>query len=221
MARGLFVGLVLAELLALGLAVLLSRRRSDSPLRRALPLLIAFALANDLTTEALHAWAFPGAPRPFRGGVRVGYHLETALVLGWPAALAAASWAAFQPALRARRAALAIGVTWTVLVGAMAALHPLDLPGSGAPRTRFFLHAGELAGLAGAGAAIVRGWGRAWSRDAVAVGLLCAVELAVALLGPWAHDVFTSWTELARVPYLLGFIALSAVLLRWAIPPRP
>lgn len=63
--------------------------------------------------------------------------------------------------------------------------------------------------------AIARAWRRPWSRAAVCVGLLVAVELTLTVLGPWAHDVFRDWQRLARVPYLFAFGALAVVMGVW------
>jgi hypothetical protein len=49
----------------------------------------------------------------------------------------------------------------------------------------------------------------------VLVGVLVAVETCVALLGPWAHDVFADWQRLALVPYLLGFGTVAGLQVWW------
>ena len=84
---------VLVELVALILAAALARLQR-LPLAVTLAALVAFALVDELVVEAVHR-ALAGQPRPFAGGDRALYHLETALVLGWPAVLAACSWRAF------------------------------------------------------------------------------------------------------------------------------
>lgn len=234
----LFGALVALELAALVLAELLHRRRPHPPhAHRALLVLLAFAALNEVATEALHA-IFRGAPRPLGGVVRGLYHVETALVLGWPALLAVTAWRVFHelpghriagrsldapPVIKRAVFLDLIAGAWLGLVAAMALLYPLDPPGSGAPRTKLLLHVGELAGVAAAAGAIVTAWTPPvrWSRPAVVVGLLWSVELAVALLGPWAHNVFTDWDKLARVPYVLGFTATGLLLRWWHSAARP
>lgn len=63
-------------------------------IRSPLCVVLAFALADELLVEAIHV-ALAGAPKPWRGWHRAAYHLETCLVLGWPALLAGAAWSAF------------------------------------------------------------------------------------------------------------------------------
>jgi hypothetical protein len=48
---------------------------------------------GQLAVEALHVFAFAGAPRPLAGWARAGWHVETLFVMGWPAAVAACCWA--------------------------------------------------------------------------------------------------------------------------------
>ena len=57
-----------------------------------LVLLLTFALADELAQLCLHA-LLDGAPRPLAGWYRAGWHVSIALSLGWPAALAWATWA--------------------------------------------------------------------------------------------------------------------------------
>jgi len=105
-----------------------------------------------------------------------------------------------------------------VYLGALAVLvvgHPL-----GEARTQRVLLAVELVALAVAGAAIVAGWRRAvagratWTRSHGALLVLAPVELAVAVIGPFARpDVFRAW-NVARGQYLIAFV-LVAALLAW------
>lgn len=193
------------------IAVLLAERVVRS---RALSLLLAFALLDELAIMALQGAVLGAAPRPFAGAARVAYHVETALVLGWPAALAAASWAVF-----ARRAPRWIGAAWAVALAALVIAYPLPR-GWTAPT----LHALELGGVAAAAVPIARAWRSASlsSRAGVAVGLLVAVELAVSLLGAWGHGagVFTRWDELARLPYAIGWSVLVVLFFSWGRPWR-
>ena len=106
----------------------------------------------------------------------------------------------------------------TVYLAALAVLvvgHPL-----GEARTRRVLLAVELVALVVAGAAIAAGWRRAvagratWTRSHGALLVLAPVELAVAVIGPFARpDVFRAW-NVARGQYLIAFV-LVAALLAW------
>lgn len=77
------------------------------------------------------------------------------------------------------------------------------------------LHGAEMAAVAACAWAIVAGWRRPWGQRQVIVGLLVAVEGTLALLGPWAHDVFRDWQRLSRVPYLLGFGVVVGLHVVW------
>lgn len=179
---------------------------------RPLSLLLAFALVDELAIRMLQSVVLEGAPRPFAGLARVAYHAETAFVIGWPAALAAASWAVF-----ARRRVPWIGWAWAAVLAVLVMSYPL-------PRgwTAPVLHAVELAGIAAAAVPIWRAWtsDAPSSRPGIAVGLLVAVEVAVSLLGAWAHgsSVFTRWNELARLPYVIGWTVLVVLLVSWWRP---
>lgn len=217
----LWSALVAAEVAALLLAV---RARKTSGFRASLagaktedflPVLFAFALVDELAVEAIHR-ALVGAPRPFAGTARVLYHLETALVLGWPCLLAVTAWRVFGPVAGRSRVLVVdtLASAYLGAVAALAALHPLSRS-----RTAAALHAAELVAVVASVAAIALAWRRPWGRPAVLVGVLVAVEACVALLGPWAHDVFADWSRLALVPYALGFGTVAGIQLSWIVRP--
>jgi hypothetical protein len=197
---------------------------------RPLLVLLAFALVDELAVEALHALVFEGAPRPFAGWVRVAYHVETAIVTAWPALLAAVCWRVFGP-VDARlsatiRAANGRSVnqwldvllaSWIGLVVGLAALYPLDPPGSGAPRTRAVLHAWEVLCVAVAWWVVWRGRARRWGRVEEALVIVAACETMVAFVGPWASDPFARWW-IGRCFYLAAWCGIVGVLAR---PIRP
>lgn len=93
-----------AELAAFLAAAWRYRRSSDLDRRQARPLLglLAFAVVSDLVIKAGQGslWA---APRPFSGWLRLWYHHETALILGWPATLCAVAWLVFSYPSELRR----------------------------------------------------------------------------------------------------------------------
>lgn len=222
----LWCACIAAEVAALSGAVVLARRALH---RGCLTLvaLLAFALVADLAIGAGHRWIFTAIEHPVREAIarlgwpaRLAYHVETALVTGWPARLALAAWrvfgtaAATTPATRAasRPPDLVLGCYLGLAIG-LAALYPLP-PG----RSATVLHLWELGCVTVAGAAIVAAWRRGsrrpWCRARVAVGLLWAVELTVATVGPFVVSPYRTW-HLATVAYLLGFVALAGLQASW------
>ncbi len=226
----LWAAVVAAEGVALLGAVLLARRCS---LRRwaihresfasacdgahVVVMLCAYALVDEVLLAAAARWIFAGAPRPFVGAARVAYHLETAMVLGWPAALAVAAWRVFDvprwhrlTGCRERPtdgfwAMLAVLACWCVVACGMALRYPM-----GREWTARTLHGFELVAVAFAGVAVVRAWSRPWGTGHASVLLLVAVELSVATIGPFVRNPFADW-RLASCSYLIGFLALAAL----------
>lgn len=189
--------------------------------------LLLFALVDEVVVEMLHRFAFEGAHRPFVGVVRALYHLETALVLGWPAGLAAVSWqvsltmpkrpmrtlspyrAAWEDSNKEPRpfpvplalAGMHLGAT----IG-LAVAYPL-------PRERLAMlfQAWEVLCVAFAWAGIRRGWGRAWRRVEVSLVALASCETMVATIGPFASDPFTRWW-IASTFYVVTWVAVAIVI---------
>jgi hypothetical protein len=168
-------------------------------------LLLAFALVSDLAILAGRELLLATSPRPFAGLARAWYHLETALVLGWPCALALTTWRLF---------VWGRGVAWALPWGAwigctlmLAVEHPMP-PGW----TAHVLHVVEGLGVAVAWRAIWRGWPRAWGAEHRALVVLVAVETVVLILGPFGRDLYRDWPLLARLPYAAGFTACAVVL---------
>ena len=227
--------LVAVEAAALALAARLTFRRPvDFPRRGQLlggnPLLplaalLFVALVNELTIEAVRLHLAP-VPRPFAGLHLALYHLSNALVLGWPATLAASSWRVFSSprfdhrTRRLRRpfpastAALLIAGAWLGWLLALVVAYPL-------PRasTARVLHAFEVGCVVAALAPIPLAWRRPWGVAHIGVGLLVAVEVAIAMIGPWVRDVFADW-PVATAGYLTGFSALTVYLASRSIAAR-
>lgn len=198
--------------------------------------LLLFALVDEVAVEMLHRFAFEGAPRPFGGAIRALYHLETALVLGWPAGLAAASWqVSLAPPKRARRSRklphradwegiyrvawegdnkeprpfpvpLALAGMYLGATIGLAAAYPL-------PRERLAMlfQAWETMCVAFAWAGIRRGWGRAWGRVEVSLVALASCETMVAAIGPFASNPFTKWW-IASTFYVVTWVAVATVI---------
>jgi hypothetical protein len=170
-------------------------------------LVCAYALADGIAVQLLHVLALDAATRPFRGVIRLAYHAETCLVLGWPAALAAASWGVFSPK-RAHYAWPAIGGVFLGAVAGLALAFPL-------PRgwTAPILHGIEGTFAVAALSAAPFAWGRTWSASERGVLALAGTELSVCLAGAWARDPFRDW-EAAQWSYSLGFFAVCCLLAR-------
>lgn len=202
---------------------------------RALLVLLAFALVDELAVEALHAWCFAGAPRPLAGWARLGWHVSIALSLGWPAALAWATWAtkgacpgslpgtdsrlsrassAPWPAqVRCERstarsvADILLGAYLGALAG-LAIVYPPSRAG-----LRWTLLAWELACVALAWWGLWRARGRAWGAAEVCLVVLVACESAVVIVGPFASDPFLRWW-IGGCFYLAAWVAVCGVLAR-------
>ena len=197
--------------------------------------LLAFALADELAVEALHVFAFAGAPRPLAGWARLGWHVSIALSLGWPAALAWATWAtkgacpgslpgtdsrlsrassAPWPAqVRCERstarsvADILLGAYLGALAG-LAIVYPPSRAG-----LRWTLLAWELACVALAWWGLWRARGRAWGAAEVVLVVLVACESAVVIVGPFASDPFTRWW-IGSCFYLAAWGGVGVVLSR-------
>jgi len=217
------IGQLALEIVALWLAL---RSRA-----RLLAVVLVYALVDELVVAGLQGLVLAGASRPFTGWARVAYHLETALVLGWPAALAcAAGLECRMPAVRippvpgtlTRVPSLSVpdadayknGVfrnpasffsvlVWALAVVVLAIAFPLPR-GWTAPT----LHA--LSGLFVAVAVVALGGGfrrrRLGSFEPWALASLVAVELVVATCGAWGNNVFRDWETLARIPHCAGLL---------------
>jgi hypothetical protein len=184
---------------------------------RPLAALLFVALANEVTIEAIRLHLAP-VPRPFAGLHLALYHLSNGLVLAWPAALAVASWRCFSSPRwdhrrrRIRRpvpawwAGVIVAGCWCGFVLALVVAYPL-----GRESTARVLGAFEGGTVVAALAPIPLGWRKPWGVAHVGVGLLVAVEVAIAMIGPWVRDVFTTW-NVASAGYLAGFGALAAYL---------
>lgn len=217
LGAALWCAVIAAEGAALAMAVRCTPGRAGSwgwtlvgkltrPASHPVVALLAFALVSDLVTAAGGVLLLDGAPRPFVGLARGWYHVETALVLGWPCALALTAWRLFTWAPRGWHLEPAPAAAWGSWLGVSLGLvlaHPL-----GRVRTAACLLVGELVSLAVVWLAVARGWRRPWTLPHVAVLVLAGVETSVALLGPWVRNPFADW-HLARISYLLGFSVVA------------
>ena len=200
---------------------------------------LAVGLHDPPSSWGLSALAAAG-PRPRVGLARAAYHLADALVMAWPGLLAATCGRVFlgnsrgaetsrksanpgrdlldSAAFRWRRTGRRVlaGCYLGAVVG-LAAAYPL-----GQVRTQQVLLAWEAAALAGCAGAIFAGWrrvvagGAPWTRAHGVLLVLVPVELAVAVIGPFAREnVFAAW-DVARWQYLLGFVVVAG-LMGWPV----
>jgi hypothetical protein len=190
---------------------------------------LSVGLHDPPSSWGLSALAAAG-PRPRTGLARAAYHLADALVMAWPGLLAATCKRVFRstasppmsagarnPSRPDRFLDVLAGCYLGAVVG-LAALYPL-----GRVRTQALLLAWEAVALAFCAGAIFAGWrrvvagGAPWTRAHGVLLALVPVELAVAVIGPFARpDVFSAW-DVARWQYLIGFVVVAVLL---AAPPR-
>lgn len=213
----LLAALLSAEVAAVGLAV---RARVSRPLVA----LLAFALVDEVALALLHAFVFEGAPRPLAGWARLGWHVETLFVLGWPAALAWACGSSFSASSeRLKTEGLDPQKAKSAWRGALLRLLPGLYLGAVAflvlayPPPRVFLRwlylAWEVLCVALAWRGIWRGRRRAWGPADVALVAIVSCETMVVLVGPFASDPFTRWW-IARAFYLATWGACCGVLIK-------
>lgn len=199
--------------------------------RAPLVALLAFALVDEVVLALLHAFLFEGAPRPLAGWARLGWHVETIFVLGWPAALAWACGSSstssegakpaerehekrrglFQNLASARNVSRLVRLLPGLYLGAVVFLVLAYPP----PRAflRWLYLAWEVLCVALAWRGIWRGRRRPWGPADVALVVLVSCETMVALVGPFASDPFTRWW-IARAFYLAAWGAVIVLLAR-------
>lgn len=215
LGAALWVACVAAEVAALAAAV-----RAAGDVRRALRspvvLLLAFALASDVVIAGGRELLLVGAPRPFTGVARAWWHVETLFVMAWPLGLAGAAWEVFPLRPRPFRWPLVMLALWALALWAPLVLaHPVRRDAVAG-----VLLVGELAGIAAGAVAVASGWRFPWGPPHAALVVLLSIELVIAILGPFARDVFRSWPVLARAPYAVGFGVVAVVLVVDLSRPR-
>lgn len=189
--------------------------RSAKALRRVgrdgatLPILLAFAVASDVAIEAGRRYLLNDSPRPFAGLARAWYHVESTLVLAWPAALAMTAQKSFSLQTRGWWIRPAPSVAWGMLGGlsvACVVAHPI-----GGSAFAYVLLAQETACIFAAWMAVPIGWERPWQVHHASVIVLICFESIVLAFGPFSGELYGDWPILARVPYIIGFCAIAAL----------
>ncbi len=175
--------------------------------RATLPLLLAFAVVSDVAIEVGRRVLLNGSPRPFSGLPRAWYHVESTLILAWPAALAMAAQKTFSLQTHGWWIRPAPSVAWGMLGGlsvACAVAHPI-----GGNAFQYVLLAQEAACLLAAWLAVPMGWGRQWHAHHASIVVLICFETVVLVFGPFSGELYGDWPILARVPYIIGFGAVA------------
>jgi hypothetical protein len=168
--------------------------------------LLTLGLACDVARRALtRGVLLPAIARdgdaPFTGGVRAVAHVDDALFLAWPAALAACSLAVFL-----RRRPWPVILVYVAFVAAIAIAYPMTRDGLLA---RAYTGAELFAVMVSLGAAIM--WYRSPSKVQTTTAqstlvVIVASELA-SVVGSWRLGIFDNW-HLTQIAYLLMFAVL-------------
>jgi hypothetical protein len=197
--------MLLAVLLAeIVLIVRAWRAARFSPRHRYVPALIACAFVTDVSAYLIQRLMLRGEPRPFTGLARLAYHVETAMVVGWPTEVALFGLWVFLPR-RWHRTRPVVLWAWAGAV----AYHVLAYPLSRLA-TRVLFVGAELVAVAVVVGAAIRAYGqRRWgSLEGVAL-FLAGTEVVVTILGPYATNPFTDW-DVARAIYFAAFVGMVA-----------
>lgn len=213
------VGLELAVAVLAG--VLSRRERAHRPVAW----LFAVAVVADVAIRVGQVLVLDGASKPFSGTARAVYHVETALLVAWPAGCTALAWWAFKgprsmgegarsengPLVQIRPA-LFILALWLAFSAAMALAFPLP-KGWTAP----VLHVAHLACAAVSGLAVMLGWERRREPPAVVAFGLFGAQVVIALVGPFAKGAPWEGADwyVARAGYSFGFAMLCALHVFW------
>jgi hypothetical protein len=193
---------VLLSALATVLALNVARKRRE---HRPVAALLAFGLLSDLARWPLRAWVLlPAHERfgtePLQGGARLAFHVDQALFLAYPAAVAALAIGIFL-----RRRPWAVAIVWAATIGVLAAMYPAT---RGALLRRCYL-AAELASLTLAVGSFIT-W--VWKRETPTlthgcVMLIAGIELAM-LIGPYRLNIYSDW-DIAAAMYSTMYVALA------------
>lgn len=187
------------------LAGALLARSSRSPHHRPAALTLAFFTFSD-SVRGLLCGALTDAPRPFAGLLRLAFHADTALLLGFPAAEAALAIYVFS----ARRTLtwLAFGV-WAGVVLALAAIYPNPAIRGVVFAERLFLGAHLLALAVQFGTAVNYARRACWPGPPQIASIIIMAGDFAALAGPFlmGESLRDWWT--GRWPSSIIYVALS------------
>jgi hypothetical protein len=89
------------------------------PFYRPVALLLAWAPLHDVAQWAIGAYARAGAARPYTGSAAIWFHIKSALLLSWPAALLGVALVVFR-----RRSPWPAAVLWAVASAGAALAYP-------------------------------------------------------------------------------------------------
>lgn len=184
----------------------LARRRTE---HRPVAWLLTCGLVTDLVRVAIQlgilapGYALLGGA-PATGWLRLAFHIEQALFVAWPAALAAAAIALFL-----RRRPWPAVLAWAAMAGVLAAGYPTI---RGALLQRAYLGA-KLAGITvGFGALLT--WALPRTRKLelshACLALVIILDAGTLVVGAWRTDVFTAW-PLDQIGYCVLYAVLIAM----------
>ncbi|WP_437767111.1 hypothetical protein WMF27_20895 [Sorangium sp. So ce281] len=184
------------------LAWIVARHR---PEHRPIAWLLGYGLATDAVREIIGARVLRPARvelagAPFTGWVRVAFHLESALFVGWMAGVAAlAVW------IFGRRRPWGVLIAWAVAVAVLAIGYPAL---RGALLAKVYT-ACELAALCVSVGFLLRWYfGREPAQSHHFVGGLIVVAELTMLAGPYRVGIFGAW-DLARSILFALYLALT------------
>ncbi len=192
--------------LATVLAWLQARRSAE---HRPIAWLLSAGLAVDLVRRALRTFYIVPVIRPLRGHPLTGVplavsHVNDALFLTWPAALAACALVVY-----VGRRPWPAGVAWGTVVAGLVVLHPYESTGM---LGRTLTASQLLAVIVALGCAAT--WYMRPSRELTttaqaSLAVIVAGELA-SMTGAWRIGVFDDW-HVSQILYLLLYVLLVAL----------
>lgn len=198
--------LVVAEVL---FVASVRRRAATSPEHRPVALAATYVLAADVIMRALQVVGLDDAPRPLTTWHRAALYLETLLFTGWPCVVAALGLWMFLPYGKRVGAQMVLGA-WLGVNACLVHVYPIGHE----PTSRVFQLV-TIAAVAVVAVAASAAWSRRWGRAHLAALFLAGTELVVAVIGPYATNIYRDWS-VATLVYAVAFGALGF----WYLSPR-
>lgn len=202
---GPLLGYILEGIVAVLAWGVAARRRYHRPIAWGLSVMAVADIARGVLAAAF----FAGKSGPYVGGARLLFHLDEALYLAGPAALA---WMAVEIFIGKGGAHVAgvVALTWVVLVLG----YPVPFRGEGLALVYLGAHVVACLVLGMATLAWYLRWPGRWMSGSGSLLLLYAASDVVTSLGPYADDPFNGW---ASIWQSLFVVHLAAVLMQLAM----
>lgn len=198
--------LVAAEVLFVASA---RRRASASPEHRPVASAATYVLVADVAMRALQVAGLDDAPRPLTTWYRAALYLETLLFTGWPCVVAALGLWMFLPYGKRVGAQMVLG-SWLGVNACLVYVYPI-----GPDPTARVLQLVTIAAVGVVAVAASAAWSRRWGRAHLAALFLAGTELVVAVIGPYATNIYRDWS-VATLVYAVAFGSLGF----WYLLPR-